>query len=105
MIYHLVLCQVEDGVGDDGIEELGRTARSQLLKIPEALHVTSGHALGDDSRWDLFYAVETESLDKLAILQDDPVYFKFIETVIKPNTTSTSATNYELEPGKDPKYS
>lgn len=105
MIHHLVLCRVEAGVGADGIEELVRTTRSQLLKIPEALHVTSGHSLGNDPGWDFFYAVETESLDKLAILQDDPVYFKFIETVIKPNTSSAVTTNFELEPGKDPKYS
>ena len=105
MIYHLVLCQVGEHVGDDGLEELVRTARSQLLKIPEARHVHSGHYLGDDPRWEFFYAVETESLDKLAILQDDPVYFKFTEQVIKPNTTSVLELNYELEPGKDPKYS
>ncbi len=55
--------------------------------------------------WAFFVSVDVESLGKLAMFQDDPIYVKFVEEVVKPNTSEQLMLNYEMEPGKDTKYS
>jgi hypothetical protein len=44
-------------------------------------------------------------MDKLALYRDNPIHVKFIEETIKPNTSERLALDYEMEPGKDVKYS
>ena len=44
-------------------------------------------------------------MDKLEMFRDDPVLIRFVEKVIKPNTWTVQELVYELEPGKDVKYS
>ena len=49
--------------------------------------------------------MEIESTDKLKMYADDPIHVKFVEEVIKPNITARLALDYEIEPGKDVRYS
>jgi hypothetical protein len=37
--------------------------------------------------------------------QDDAIYMKFAAEVLKPNTSERLALSYEMEPGKDVRYS
>ena len=48
---------------------------------------------------------DLESMDKLAMFRDDPILIRFVEKVIKPNTWTVQELVYELDPGKDVKYS
>jgi hypothetical protein len=44
-------------------------------------------------------------MEKLQMTQDDAIYLKFISEVIKANTAERVVLNYEMEPGKNVKYS
>ncbi|MFV1994245.1 MAG: Dabb family protein [Verrucomicrobiales bacterium] len=105
MVHHLVIYKLEPAVTDDKLEEMIRTSRSQLLKIPEVLNIRSGRNIEKDSPWPFFVSMDFESMDKLAMCQDDPIYAKFIAEVLEPNTSEALSLDYEMEPGKDIKYS
>jgi hypothetical protein len=105
MIHHVVYFQLKPEVDAALVEELVRTSRSLLLRIPEVLSVRSGRNLDPASQWQLFVAIEVNSLDKLKVTLDDPFHLKFIEKHIKPNTLGHFAMDFELDPSKDLKYS
>ncbi|BCU77306.1 Dabb family protein [Luteolibacter sp. LG18] len=105
MILHVVFSQLKPEVDDAKVEDMVRTTRSLLLKIPEVLSVKSGRNVDEASEWQFFYDVETESREKLKITLEDPFYLKFMEAVIKPNTVNQFAMDFELDPSKDLRYS
>jgi hypothetical protein len=105
MIHHVVFFQLKSEADAEMVESVVRATRSNLLKISEVLNVRSGRNVDPGSQWQLFLAIEVESLDKLSITQDSPHYLKFIEKFIKPNTTAHFAMDFELDPSKDLKYS
>ena len=82
-----------------------RTTRSILLKIPEILSVHSGRNTDQESEWPFFFSFEVASLSKLEMVKDDPLYLKFLESVIRPNSTSEFAFNFETDPSQDLRYS
>ena len=49
--------------------------------------------------------MDFENLDKLNMFREDPVLLKFAQEVIQPNTNDCMECVYEMEPGKDTKYS
>lgn len=105
MILHTVFFQLKPETDEAKVEEMVRTTRSLLLKIPEVMSVKSGRNVDPRSEWAFFFAIETESLEKLKMTLEDPFHFKFLEAVIKPNTTNHFAMDFELDPSKDLKYS
>lgn len=105
MVHHIALYKLRSDVSDDQLEDMIRSTRSQLLKIPEVLHIASGKKIKRDCEWPFFVAIDFESLDKMAMYHDDPVYIKFKEEVIRPFTRDSLELYYEMEPGKDTKYS
>ncbi len=105
MVHFVVLCKLEEHVTPEKLDDMVRTARSQLLRIPEVLQVRAGKRIDEENQWPFFYAVDCESMDKLAMFRDDPIQVKFVETLIKPNTWAQMELLYELEPGKDIRYS
>lgn len=105
MIHHLVLFRLKPEADEEKIEWMMRETRIQLLKIPEVLSVRCGKRIDEKSKWPFFLAVEIESRDKLAQYMSDPHHVKFVEEVIKPNTVERLALDYEMEPGKDIRYS
>jgi hypothetical protein len=105
MIHHVVYFQLKPEVDEAMMEELVRTSRSLLLRIPEVLSVRSGRNLDTESQWRFFVAIEVNSLDKLKVTLDDPFHLKFIEKHIKPNTVAQFAMDFELDPSRDLKYS
>ena len=60
--------------------------RMQLLKIPEVLSIKCGKRIDPEVDWPFFIAIDFESMDKYSIFCEDPIYVKFMEEVIKPNT-------------------
>ena len=75
-------------------------ARMQLLKIPEVLSIKCGKRIEEEMNWPFFIAIDFESMDKYAIFREDPIYVKFMEEVIKPNTEQSLALDFEMDPGK-----
>ncbi len=105
MVHHIALYQLKPEVTPEKLEEMIRATRSQLLKIQEVLNIRSGKKIDPHSQWDFFVSLDVESMDKLAMCKDDPVYVKFVEEVIKPHTREGLILDYEMEPGKNIKYS
>jgi len=79
--------------------------RMQLLKIPQVLNIKCGKKIDPECEWPFFIAVDFESLDKLALYREDPVHVKYVEETLKPNISKRLDLDYEMEPGKDVKYS
>ncbi|MBC8094342.1 MAG: Dabb family protein [Akkermansiaceae bacterium] len=105
MIHHVVYFQLKPEVDAAVMEELVRTSRSLLLKIPEVLSVRSGRNVDHQSQWQFYFSIEVDSLEKLRVSLDDSFYFKFVEKHIRPNTISEFAMDFELDPSKNLKYS
>ncbi len=105
MIHHVVYFELKPEVDAVVMEELVRSSRSMLLKIPEVLAVKSGRNIDQDSQWQFFFSIEVDSLEKLRITLDDPFHLKLIDKYIKPNTCSQFSMDFELDPSKKLKYS
>lgn len=105
MIQHIVHFELKQEVGAAELEELVRTSRSLLLKIPEVLSVRSGRNIDPESQWQFYFSIEVDSLEKLRITLDDAFYLKLMEKYIKPQTMADFSMAYELDPSRDLKYS
>jgi len=105
MVHHIVLFNLQPHVTPSKLEEMMMNTRMQLLKIPEVLNIKCGKNIDQESEWAFFIAVDFESMDKLALYRDDPIHVKFVEETLKPNIRARLALDYEMEPGKDVKYS
>ena len=105
MVHHVTLYKLKAEVTPAKLEELMRMTRSSLLKIPEVLSVRCGKNIDPKSEWPFFIALDFESMDKLAMTQEDAIFMKFVADIIKPNAADRLTLNYEMEPGKSVKYS
>jgi hypothetical protein len=105
MVHHVALYKLKPEVTPQKLEEMMMNTRINLLKIPEAHSVKCGKKIDPKAEWPFFVALDFESMDKMTMCREHPVYLKFLEDVIKPNTSDKLALDYEMEPGKDVKYS
>jgi hypothetical protein len=105
MISQISLFTLRPEVTPERMEEMMWITRTTLLRIREVLHLNVGKRIKPEDPWHWFVSLEAESLDKLAILQDDPYYFKFVEEVVRPSVDKQEVLVFEMEPRKDVKYS
>ena len=105
MIAHVSLFKLKPEITEERLEEMMSLTRVHLLRVPEVLVVRTGKRVRESDPWQWFVAIEVESLDKLAICQDDPHYFKFQQEVVKPSVATEQVLTFEMEPRKDVKYS
>lgn len=105
MVHHITLFKLKPEVTPDKLEQMMMTTRMSLLKIPEILSVKCGKAIDPKTEWPFFVSLEFESMEKLQMTQEDAIYMKFVADVIKPNAAERVVLNYEMEPGKNVKYS
>jgi hypothetical protein len=105
MIAHLTVYTLGPEVDAEKLEQMMAATRVQLLRVPEVLAVKTGKRVRPGDAFDWFVYYEVETMDKLAICQDDPHYLKFAAEVVAPNVATESATAFEMEPRKDVKYS
>ncbi len=105
MIHHAVYFQLKPEVDAAALEDLVRTSRSLLLKIPEVLAVHSGRNLDASSKWQFFFSIQVDSLEKLRLTLEDAYHLKLMETWIKPRVLDQMTLDYELDPSKNLKYS
>lgn len=105
MVCQVSLFTLKPEVTPERLEEMMWTTRTTLLRIREILHLNVGKRIRSADPWHWFVSVEVESLDKLAIAQDDPYYFKYVREVIETSVDKTQVLTFEMEPRKDVKYS
>ena len=105
MVHHIQLFKLRPEVTPAKLEEMMMNTRMSLLKIPEVLSVKCGKKIDPKSEWPFFIALDFESTDKFAVFREDAILLKFMEEVVKPNTTEALVLGYEMEPGKDVRYS
>ncbi len=105
MVHHIVLFKLKPEVTLARIEEMMMNARMQLLKIQEVLSIKCGKRIDPGMPWPFFIAIDFESMDKHQIFREDPIYVKFMEEVVKPNTAESLELDFEMDPGKDVRFS
>jgi hypothetical protein len=105
MVHHVTLYKLQPEVTPAKLEQLMFSTRMTLLKIPEILSVKCGKNIDPKSEWPFFIALDFESMEKLAMTEDDAIYMKFVADVVKPHTVGALTLDYEMEPGKAVKYS
>jgi Stress responsive A/B Barrel Domain len=105
MVHHIVLYKLNSDVTPARVEAMMMNTRMQLLKIPEVLSIKCGKRIDQESDWPFFIAIDFESMDKYSIFCEDPIYVKFVEEVIKPNTEDSLVLDFEMDPGKDVRFS
>ena len=105
MICQVSLFTLKPTVTAERLEEMMWITRTTLLRIREILHLNVGKRVEADNPWDWFVSIEVESLDKLAIAQDDPNYYKFLHEVLDQSVARQEVVTFEMEPRKDVKYS
>ena len=105
MIHHIVLYKLKSEVTPARVEEMMMNTRMQLLKIPEVLSIKCGKRIDQDMAWPFFIAIDFESMDKYGIFKEDPIQVKFMEEIIKPNTADSLSLDFEMDPGKDVRFS
>ena len=105
MVHHVSLFKLKPGTTPEQIEGMMMTTRMSLLKIPEILSVKCGKNIDLKSEWKFFIALDFESLEKLVMTEDDAIYMKFTADVIRAHTSEKVTYNYEMEPGKNVKFS
>ena len=105
MVHHVVLFNLQPHVLPIKLEEMMMNTRMQLLKIPEVRNLKCGKTIDPSNHWQFFISADFESMDKLALFHEDPIYIKFVQETLHPNTQESLHLNYEMEPGKNVKYS
>jgi hypothetical protein len=73
MVYHVAFYRLRAAVTPEKLEEMIRSTRSQLIRVPEVLTVRSGKKLDPSSEWPFFVALDFESLGKMAYSRADEV--------------------------------
>lgn len=105
MIHHIVLFELKSSVPPEQLERALIETRILLLKIPEIMNLKTGKSVEPRSAWHFFVCFDCESLAKLSGIKGHPVHVKFERDVVGPIVQESLAGDYEMEPGKDVRYS
>src|ERR1700757_3993891 len=98
MIHRIVLYKIKPELVPEEIEKILIQTRMQLLKIPVAMNVRCGRRIDQNNEWPFFLAVDFDSKERMAMFSEDPIYIKFVEETIKPNTREALVLDYETDP-------
>jgi len=105
MVHHITLFKLKPEVTPARLEEMMMNTRMQLLKIQEVLSIKCGKRIESEMPWPFFITIDFESMDRYEIFKEDPIHVKFMEEVIKPNTADSLPLFFEMDPGKDVRFS
>jgi hypothetical protein len=105
MVHHIALYQLKVEATPELLDEMMLKARTMLLRVPEVLSIKCGKNVNPDSPHSFFYAIDFDNLEKLEVFHQHPSFVKFRQDVITPLTKDCLTLNYEMEPGKDTRYS
>src|SRR5712692_9375910 len=104
MIHHIVLYKLKPEVTPARVEEMMMNTRMQLLKIPEVLNIKCGKRVDPELQWPFLIAIDFESMYKFEIFREDPIFVKFMEEIIKPNTADSLNLDFETDPRHDVRF-
>lgn len=105
MIEHIVLFKLRPEVDEKKVEWMLRESRMRLLKIQPVRGLRCGYRIDPALEWPLFLLVELETIEKLDAYLNDPAHTKFVDDVIKPNTSDHMVLDFRSDPGTDPFFS
>jgi Stress responsive A/B Barrel Domain len=106
MIHHLMLLTTKPEVIPTKLEEIMVETRIRLLKIPEVNNLRVGKRVDTTSNpHTCFFSFDVENMDKLAYILENAIYIQFERQILGPFVTSSKVLDYEMEPGKDVRYS
>lgn len=106
MVHHIALLKLKSSVTPEMVENLMVETRIRLLKIPEVMNLRCGKKIdAKNNSYEMFYSIDFENLNKLHIAQDSAIWIKFKHQILDPHVDLLTAYHYEMEPGKDIRYS
>ena len=82
-------------------------SRIRILKIQDVLSLACGKRIPgkEEAPHDLFLALEFENSLKRTAAFDHPLYQQFEAQVLKPNAQKIEVLEFEMDPGKDVRFS
>lgn len=106
MLHHVLLVKLKQDLPPSAVENLMVETRIRLLKIPEVRNLQCGKKIDTKNNpYDFFLAMDLESQAKLRVVQESAIYHQFQQQILFPSALETLAYNYEMDPGKDIKFS
>ncbi|HSI86506.1 MAG: hypothetical protein ACAI35_10780 [Candidatus Methylacidiphilales bacterium] len=106
MVHFICLLETKPHVTPDKMETLMVETRIRLLKISEVAYLRVGKRIdAQHNPFGLFFSFDAENLDKLKTIQESPHYSQFEKMILEPNIAHIKSVEYEMEPGKDVRYS
>ncbi len=106
MVHHICLMEVKSAVAPEQLETIMVETRIRLLKIPEINNLRVGKRIDlKNNPFTYFFSMDVENLDKLKYAQESAVYTQFQKQILEPYVNKMMAFQYEMEPGKDVRYS
>jgi hypothetical protein len=105
MIHHLLLARLKTDLPANAVEELMVESRIRLLKIPEVMNLRCGKKLEEDNPFDFFISMDVENGGKLKVVEQSAIYLQYRHQIFDPKVEEMKKMNFEMEPGKDVRYS
>jgi hypothetical protein len=106
MIHHLVLLTTKPEVVPAKLEDIMVETRIRLLKIAEVNNLRVGKRVDTaNNPHTYFFSFDVENMDKLAFVMENAVYVQFEKQILGAFVASSKSLDYEMEPGKDVRYS
>ncbi|MEM1058269.1 MAG: Dabb family protein [Verrucomicrobiota bacterium] len=106
MVHHVCLLETNPDVSDEKLEEIMVQTRIRLLKIlPELSNLRVGKRIDPANSYTYFFSFDVESMDKLEQTKASAVYTQYQKQIIDAYANRISELDYEMEPGKDIRYS
>lgn len=106
MVYEVILARLPAKASPEIAEKLMVETRMRLLKIPEILNLSCGKRIDSkENPHGFFVAMEFESLAKKRVAYQNPIFSKYLETVLEPSVEKFDTLDFEMDPGKDVRFS
>jgi hypothetical protein len=107
MVHYLILATLKDSGSLEAAEKLMVETRIRLLKIPGVMNLACGKRIDAPGAnpYEVFMALDCESMSKLKAIQEHPVFITYQHQVLEPLIAKLHQVHFEMEPGKDPQYS
>lgn len=105
MIHHVLLAKLKSDLPASAVEELMVESRIRLLKIPEVMNLRCGKKLEEENPYNFFISMDVENGGKLKVVEQSAIYLQFRHQFFDPKVEEVKRLNFEMEPGKDVRYS
>lgn len=106
MIHEVILARFPENSSPDLVEKLMVETRMRLLKVPEVLSLSCGKRIDPKTNpYPFFIAIEFESLAKKRVAYDNPIFTIFLSQIFKPAVADFTTLTFEMDPGKDVRFS